>query len=39
MNSSLVEDAELRRLQTMAESTQKLSNELKVEAPAVDWRA
>jgi len=39
MNSSLVQDAVLRRLQTMAESTQKLSNELKAEAPEVDWRA
>jgi uncharacterized protein with HEPN domain len=38
MNSSLVQDAVLRRLQTMAESTQKLSDELKTQAPEVDWR-
>ncbi len=39
MNNELVQDAVLRRLQTMAESTQRLSNELKVEASQVDWRA
>ena len=38
INSSLVQDAVLRRLQTMAESIQKLSNELKVEAPEVDLK-
>jgi uncharacterized protein with HEPN domain len=39
ITSSLVRDAVLRRLQTMAESTQRLSQELKVQAPSVDWRA
>ena len=39
INSSLVQDAVLRRLQTMAESTQRLSDELKAKAPEVDWRA
>jgi uncharacterized protein with HEPN domain len=39
MASSLVRDAVLRRLQTMAESTQRLSDDLKAKAPEVDWRA
>ncbi|KPQ39185.1 MAG: hypothetical protein HLUCCO16_09085 [Phormidium sp. OSCR] len=39
MESSLVQDAVLRRLQTMAESTQRLSDGLKEQAPEVDWRA
>jgi uncharacterized protein with HEPN domain len=39
MGSALVQDAVLRRLQTMAESTQRLSEALKAKAPGVDWRA
>ena len=39
MNSPVVQDAVLRRLQTMAESTQKLSDDLKADALDVDWRA
>jgi uncharacterized protein with HEPN domain len=39
MVSALVQDAVLRRLQTMAESTQRLSEGLKGQAPEVDWRA
>ncbi len=39
MNNSMVQDAVLRRLQTMAESTQQLSDDLKADAPDVDWRA
>jgi uncharacterized protein with HEPN domain len=39
MASALVQDAVLRRLQTMAESTQRLSDDLKAQAPEVDWRA
>jgi uncharacterized protein with HEPN domain len=39
MNESLVQDAVLRRLQTMAESTQRLSDDLKAGVPDVDWRA
>ena len=38
-NNSLIQDAVLRRLQTMAESTQRLSDDLKTDAPDVDWRA
>lgn len=39
MQSSLIQDAVIRRLQTMAESSQKLSPELKAQAPDIDWRA
>jgi uncharacterized protein with HEPN domain len=39
MASALVQDAVLRRLQTMAESTQRISEDLKAKAPEVDWRA
>ena len=39
MASSLVRDAVLRRLQTMAESTQRLSEASKAQTPDVDWRA
>lgn len=39
MANSLVQDAVLRRLQTMAESTQRLSGDLKAKTPEVDWRA
>ena len=39
MESVLVQDAVLWRLQTMAESTQRLSDGLKAQAPEVDWRA
>ncbi|MGC1310118.1 MAG: HepT-like ribonuclease domain-containing protein [Phormidesmis sp.] len=39
MSNILLQDAVLRRLQTMAESTQRLSEDLKVKAPEVDWRA
>ncbi|MCY7282397.1 MAG: DUF86 domain-containing protein [Cyanobacteria bacterium CAN_BIN43] len=39
MASALIQDAVLRRLQTMAESTQRLSEELKAKAPGIDWRA
>jgi len=39
MASALVQDAMLRRLQTMAESTQRLSEELKAKVPGMDWRA
>lgn len=39
MERALVQDAVLRRLQTMAESTQRLSDALKSQAPEVDWRA
>jgi uncharacterized protein with HEPN domain len=39
MTNSLVQDGVLRRLQTMAESTQRLSEGLKGQMPEVDWRA
>jgi uncharacterized protein with HEPN domain len=35
----LVQDGVLRRLQTMSESTQRLSDQLKQTAPDIDWRA
>ncbi|MBF0370166.1 MAG: DUF86 domain-containing protein [Magnetococcales bacterium] len=36
--SSLIQDAVLRNLQIMAESSQKLSSDLKQANPLVDWR-
>jgi len=39
LDSTLVQDAATRNLQTMAESTQRLSDALKSSNPAVDWRA
>jgi uncharacterized protein with HEPN domain len=39
LSESLVQDGVLRRLQTMAESTQRLSDDLKASIAAVDWRA
>ncbi|MGK7945607.1 MAG: DUF86 domain-containing protein, partial [Microcystaceae cyanobacterium] len=35
---SMVQDAIIRRLQTLAESTQRLSEELKADISGVDWR-
>lgn len=37
MNSPLVQDAVIRNLQVMAESTQKLSVSLKEAHPEIDW--
>ncbi|MDV3002430.1 MAG: hypothetical protein N5P05_004085 (plasmid) [Chroococcopsis gigantea SAG 12.99] len=39
LGNVLVQDAVLRRLQIMAESTQRLSDDLKAKAPNIDWRA
>ena len=39
MESSLIQDAVTRRLQTMAESSQRLSNKVKDTEDGVDWRA
>jgi uncharacterized protein with HEPN domain len=39
MQDELVQDGVLRRLQTMAESTQRLSDDLKASVVTVDWRA
>ena len=37
MDSHTLQDAVLRNLQTMAESTQRLSNDLKAKQPHVEW--
>jgi uncharacterized protein with HEPN domain len=39
MNSSMVQDAVIRNLQTLAESTQRLSLELKAQHPEINWKA
>jgi uncharacterized protein with HEPN domain len=39
MASHTLQDAVLRNLQTMAEATQRLSEQAKAAAPTVDWRA
>ena len=39
LSSHTIQDAVLRNLQTLAESTQRLSADAKAEQPAVDWRA
>jgi uncharacterized protein with HEPN domain len=36
-NSTLLQDAVIRNLQTMAESTQRLSEEIKESEPGIDW--
>lgn len=38
MASTLVQDAVLRNLQTLAESSQRLSDDLKARHPDIDWR-
>jgi len=38
MDSSLIQDAVIRNLQVMAESTQRLSDSLKEQHPQVPWR-
>lgn len=38
LSSSLLQDAVLRNLQTMAESTQRLSDSLKAKHPEINWR-
>ena len=38
INNSMVQDAILRRLQTLAESSQRLSDKLKTSTPEVNWR-
>ncbi|MBL7140516.1 MAG: DUF86 domain-containing protein [Planctomycetes bacterium] len=39
MQSRLIQDAVIRNLQTLAESTQRLSGEFKHQHPDMDWRA
>jgi uncharacterized protein with HEPN domain len=36
---TLIQDAVLRNLQTLAESTQRISEDRKLRHPSVDWRA
>ena len=38
MSSTLIQDAVIRNLQTVAESTQRLSDYLKDSHPEIDWR-
>lgn len=38
-SSSMAQDATLRNLQTMAESTQRLGDNIKAQYPDIDWRA
>jgi uncharacterized protein with HEPN domain len=37
LSSTLVQDGELRNLQVMAESTQRLSDQVKENHPTIDW--
>lgn len=37
--SSLIQDGVIRNLQTLAESSQRLSEDIKVSHPAVDWKS
>lgn len=37
MNSTLIQDAVVRNLQVMSESTQRLSDNLKDSQPEIDW--
>jgi uncharacterized protein with HEPN domain len=38
-SSTLIQDAVIRNLQTLAESSQHLSDKLKAQHPEIDWRA
>lgn len=38
VRTDLIQDGVLRNLQTLAESTQKLSDEMKSDHPEIDWR-
>ena len=38
-DEELIQDAVLRNLQTLAESTQRISDRLKASHPEIDWRA
>ena len=37
--NQMIQDATVRRLQTLAESTQRLSDELKAKVSEIDWRS
>lgn len=39
MNSQMVQDAVIRNLQILSESTQKLSEALKAQHPEINWKA
>ena len=39
LTDSMLQDATLRRLQTLAESTQRLSEDLKTRLTEIDWRS
>jgi uncharacterized protein with HEPN domain len=39
MDSDIVQDAVVRNLQTLAESSQRLSDAFKTTQPDIDWRA
>lgn len=39
MGETLIQDGVIRNLQTLAESTRRVSGKLKTEFPNVDWRA
>lgn len=39
MKSTLIQDGIIRNLQVMAESSQRVSDELKAKHPEIDWRA
>lgn len=39
LGSEMVQDAVVRNLQTLAESSQKLSEDFKAGSPHIDWRA
>ncbi len=39
LNNQMVQDAILRRLQTVSESTQRLSDDLKQKNSDIDWRS
>ncbi len=39
LSSEMVQDAVVRNLQTLAESSQRLSDGFKVDNPQIDWRA
>ena len=38
MSSQLIQDAVVRNLQTLAESTRRISQQLKTDHPSIDWR-
>jgi uncharacterized protein with HEPN domain len=39
LQEEIIQDAVLRNIQTLAESTQRISDQLKTSHPEIDWRA